>query len=183
MPQTEPFHLFTDRLNALGIRYVVTGSVACMVYGDPRLTRDIDLIVELPGTAIDKLPELFPIEDFYCPPVEVIRVEQARRQRGHFNLIHHDTGYKADIYLHGSDPLNRWALDHAVRFELDEHIVWIAPAEYVILGKLEFFREGGSEKHLTDIRGILQISGETLDGDFLEKTIAQRGLERQWELI
>ncbi|HUB26947.1 MAG TPA: hypothetical protein VL992_16090 [Tepidisphaeraceae bacterium] len=183
MPTTDPYFIFTDRLNLIGARYVVTGSVACMIYGDPRLTRDVDVVLELPADAIDKLADLFPPDEFYCPPPEVIRVELARRQRGHFNLIHHDTGYKADIYLRGSDARNQWALDHAIKFEMDDHIVWIAPPESVILSKLEFYREGGGEKHLLDIRGILQVSAGKIDRPFLEVRITELGLQAQWKLI
>ena len=59
---------------------------------------------------IDALVRAFPDEDFYCAPAEVIRVEARRRQRGHFNIIHHETGFKADMYVAGDDPLHRWAL-------------------------------------------------------------------------
>jgi hypothetical protein len=183
MPGTDPFYIFTDRLNTIGVRYIVAGSVACMVYGDPRLTRDIDVILELPPDAAGRLIDLFPPDEFYCPPVEIIRVEQARRQRGHFNLIHHDTGYKADIYLRGSDPLNQWAIEQAVKFEMDGHLLWIAPPESVILSKLEFYREGGSEKHLLDIRGILNVSGARIDRAFLAQKIVELGLQPQWKLI
>ncbi len=48
-----------------------------------------------------------PAEEYYCPPLEVIDSERTRDQRGHFNLIHHETGFKADIYLVGSDELHR----------------------------------------------------------------------------
>jgi len=96
-PDLNVFLLFTEPLERLGVEYVVTGSVAAMLYGEPRLTHDVDLILEL---ARDFPPEsleaAFPPEAFYCPPAEVIEVERARPRRGHFNLIHHETGFKAD---------------------------------------------------------------------------------------
>jgi hypothetical protein len=183
MPQTDFFRLFTDRLNTLGVRYMVVGSVAGMMYGEPRLTLDVDIVLELDPAAAQKLCDLFPIEEFYCPPVEVVRIEAGRRQRGHFNLIHHDTGFKADIYLPRGDLLFRWAMDHARKVDLQGHPVWIAPPEYVILGKLEFYREGGSEKHLRDIRGMLLISTERIDRPWLEEKVQELGLEAQWKVV
>jgi hypothetical protein len=105
-------------------------------------------------------------------------VEAARPERGHFNLIHHDTAFKADIYVAKPDSLQNWALQHRRELTTDNLPIWIAPPEYVIIGKLEFFREGGSEKHLRDIRGML--AGTEIDRSFLEKEIAQRGLEDAW---
>ena len=127
-----------------------------MLYGEPRMTNDIDMIVHLTDQQALHLPELFPFERFYCPPVEVILSESRRASRGHFNLIHHDTGHKADIYLRGSDELQAWGLSHRKQASLGpDQSLWLAPPEYVILRKLEFYREGGSSKHLTDIRGML----------------------------
>jgi hypothetical protein len=59
--------------------------------------------------------------------------------------------------------------------------VYFAPPEYVILWKLEFFREGGGEKHLRDIRGMLLVSGETIDRDLLDRACAELGLSPQWQ--
>ena len=74
-------------------------SCKCCIYGEPRLTHDVDLIVELNREPIARLPEVFPPTEFYCPPTEVIAEEVAREQRGHFNIIHHEKGFKADVYM------------------------------------------------------------------------------------
>lgn len=68
------FAIYGTRLDAAGIEYMITGSVAAMVYGEPRLTHDIDLVVAMPAGAIDRFAAQFPDEDFYCAPTEVIRV-------------------------------------------------------------------------------------------------------------
>jgi len=105
--------MFTQRLNMPGVAYMVSGSVAVIIYGGPRLTHDVDLIVVLDRAHIARLPEVFPPAEFYCPPVDVIAVEAAREQRGHFNIIHHKTAFKADVYLSGRDPLHAWGLAQA----------------------------------------------------------------------
>src|SRR6058998_1046842 len=97
--EPELFLLFVSPLNRAGIRYVVTGSVAAIFYGEPRLTHDVDFIVFLRDADIDLLTKAFPDTDFYLPPRETIFAEAQREQRGHFNIIHHATGFKADFYL------------------------------------------------------------------------------------
>lgn len=172
--------LYTDRLESLGLEYAVTGSVAAIIYGEPRLTNDLDLILDLPGGTESTLAAGFPESDFYCPATETLEIEARRRQRGHFNLLHHQTGFKADVYLAGQDPLLRLALREARPLPLGQTRLRVAPAGYVILKKLEYFREGGSEKHLTDIRGILRHSPDLVDVAWLEAEVARHGLGPEW---
>jgi hypothetical protein len=171
--------LFVARLDAVGLAYMVTGSVASMIYGEPRLTLDVDIVLELPVERAGALLDAFPESEFYRPPLEVARAEAGRDARGHFNLIHHATAMKADIYLAASDALHHWGLAHRQRIALGTGALWVAPPEYVIVRKLEFFREGGSEKHLRDVRAML-ATGLELDLDFLATELRGRGLEPQW---
>ena len=173
------FALFTEPLNELGIEYMVTGSVAGIVYGEPRLTLDVDLVLALSRKDVGALHDAFPISEFYCPPIEVIETERMRRSRGHFNLIHHATGFKADIYLK-SDELHDWGFSHRVKIPQDESFMWVAPAEYVILRKLEYFREGGSQKHMRDIAMMLTLSQDSLDHDWLVAQVEQAHLDKEW---
>src|SRR5262245_7473689 len=141
MPEPELTLLFTRRLHALGARYMVSGSVAVSIYGAPRLTNDVDIIVVLDRAQVARLPDVFPETEFYCPPVETIEEEAARDERGHFNIIHHETGFKADVYLAGREPLHAWALSRARKLEVAGEPFIVAPPEYVIIRKLEFYRE------------------------------------------
>ena len=168
-------------LNRSGLPYMVTGSMAGIVYGEPRMTHDVDVVLELRIADVERLGGVFPVAEFYLPPPEIIGIEAAREQRGHFNIIHHATGCKADVYLAGRDPLHQWALERRRRVELGGEAVWMAPPEYVILRKLEFFREGGSSKHLRDVAGILRVSGELLNRPDLEEWIGRLELVHEWK--
>jgi len=183
MLEANLFLMFTQRLNSLGVAYMVSGSVAVIIYGEPRLTHDVDLIVVLDQRHIARLLELFPPAEFYCPPAEVIAVEVAREQRGHFNIIHHETGFKADVYLSGRDPLHAWGLVRARQLEVEGQVLVVAPPEYVIVRKLEYYREAGSEKHLRDIRSMLNTSPEAIQVAELEYQIAARGLQEAWRQV
>jgi hypothetical protein len=173
---------FTDPLEERGIVYMVTGSVASMLYAEPRMTLDIDLVVELRVEDAAAFLDAFPAQRFYKPPLEVAREECARGTRGHFNLIDNETGYKADIYLAGTDPLHRWALARRRRTTSLSSPITLAPPEYVIVRKLEFWREGGSEKHIQDVSGVL-AAGVPLDREFLEDQIRARGLDDAWQRV
>ncbi len=184
MPQTELFLIFTERLESAGIPYMVSGSVASIIYGEPRLTNDIDIVLHIGSGDVNKVTKEFPLADFYCPPEEVIVVEARRRQRGHFNLIHHNTGHKADIYLFGKDPLHVWGFAQRRRIEIDDNqSLSIAPPEYVILRKLQYFKEGGSEKHIGDIRGMIEVSGDAIDRAILDHWIPQLGVAAEWAAV
>lgn len=177
------FLLFIRRLNGLGIRYIVTGSVASIAYGEARLTHDVDIVVEIHREDVDRLGAAFPESDFYLPPPEVIKIEVNRAQRGHFNIIHHETGFKADIYPCGRDRLSLWGLQEARKIVVEDCDVWFAPPEYVILRKLEYYREGGSEKHLRDIEGILAVSGDTVNAGEIEKRAQSLGVRAEWDAL
>lgn len=183
MQHNDLFQIYISRLNSLGVRYMVTGSVATIIYGEPRLTHDIDLVIELSAVGINDFISAFPFEEFYCPPAEIVLLEMNRRQRGHFNLIHHMTGFKADIYMCGQEKLHRWALENRKNIDIFEKNCWVAPIEYVILRKLEYYREGQSEKHLQDIAGMLALSNDQIDFNFLEKKIQEMRLEKEWRLV
>jgi hypothetical protein len=183
MPDPELCLLFVRPLNHLAVRYIVSGSVAAMLYGEPRLTHDVDFVVLLRDEDIHRLHESFPAPEFYLPTPDIIALEVAREQRGHFNVIHMDTGFKADFYTSGRDELHAWAFRHARRLEYQGEPVSVAPAEYVIVRKLEYYREGRSEKHLRDIRAMIAVSGAQLDRPELEAWISRRGLGAEWKQL
>lgn len=172
---------FIRPLNEHGIRYIITGSVASMVYGEPRLTNDVDVVLDITQADIPKLIEAFPEADFYLPPVEVIETELLRGSRGHFNIISQQSMLKADIYLAGTDPIQRWGIAGARILDIDDQPISFAPPEYVIIRKLEFYREGHSEKHLRDIASMLSESSSEINRDTLAEYLGQLGLEAQWQ--
>jgi len=178
MPAPEPLALFLEPLERLALPYCVTGSVASSVYGEPRLTADIDVILLLEAGGIGALRAVFPDAAYYVPPDEALRLELSRNERGMFNLIHHASQFKADIYLAARDPLHAWALANRRRIDLGGGGAWIAPPEYVILRKLEYLREGGSDKHVRDIRFILAAT--PIDRAFVEGEVVRLGVGAQW---
>ena len=181
MQEPNLFSLFTSRLNDRKLNYAVTGSVATIAYGEPRLTHDIDIVLELGVGEIASFVLAFPASEFSVAPIEKIKNEILRPERGHFYLIHLETGFKADIYLKGDDELHQWALDNKRSFEFQGVMLPLAPPEYVIIRKLEYFRDGQSDKHLTDIKKILDNSPEIIDLAYIDAYVRRHGLVELWE--
>ena len=169
--------LFVRPLEQVGARYMITGGVASVIYGDPRFTRDVDLVLELDASDVVRLTSAFDAADFYVPPTETMREELERPEGGHFNIIHHDTALRADVYLAGTVPLHRWALDRVVRLPVGDGTISVAPIEYVILRKLQYFRDSGSDRHLRDISMMWKLSGDTVDVPALEDWCRRLDLE------
>ncbi|MGH7650054.1 MAG: nucleotidyl transferase AbiEii/AbiGii toxin family protein [Gemmatimonadaceae bacterium] len=171
---------FLRRLNATGIRYMITGGLAAIIYGEPRLTNDVDIVIVLGPEDADRLVAAFQAPGYYAPPLEVVREEAARPAWGHFNVLHVDTALRADVYPLGDDPLGAWAMERRWEAPVADETVWVAPIEYVILMKLIYFRDGGSDRHLRDISAMVRISGETIDQPALESWLNRLLLHDEW---
>lgn len=169
-----------ERLENAGMPYMVVGSLSSIVYGEPRMTKDMDIVVDVQAQDAARFETLFPFEGFYCPTNEILRAEIV--SRGQFNLIHHDTGLKINVIIRKASPhaieefKRRRKISFWKNFEAQ-----IASPEDVILKKLEFYREGSSEKHLTDNRGIL--ANTPVDRAYLEHWITALGLEKAYKNI
>lgn len=172
--------LFVVPLNRLGVEYMVTGSLAAGTYGEPRLTNDVDVVIALSERDAVRLHELFDTPEFYVPPLEVLEAERRRSRHGHFNVIHHDSAFRADVYFAGDDPLHRWAFERCEKILIDDTVVWMAPPQYVIIRKLEYFRDTGSPKHLSDVSAMLTVLGSRLDQGALTQQINAFRLSAEW---
>jgi hypothetical protein len=176
----ETFFSVIGKLEKNEIPYMVVGSIAAMIYGEPRLTHDMDLVIDVLPQHATKLEKLFPIEEFYCPPLEVLASEIIHR--GQFNLIHPSTGLKIDFMVRKDSQHGRCEFARRRKAPFWEGCeVYIASSEDVIIKKLDFYREGGSEKHIRDIRGIL--AGTHTDQAYLSEWISKLGLTEQWKKV
>ena len=181
MQDGEIYLVFTEPLEAIGLRYMVTGSVASSSYGEPRFTHDIDLMLSLPAGAVDRLWQAFPAVEFYCPPVDALKAEARRSHGGHFNLVHHESGFRADVYLTATDELTSWAFEKSRVIEVvPGRQLRLAPPEYVILGKLQFYSEGGGERHIRDARAMIEVAGDQIDTSLIESWAHRLGVDAAW---
>jgi hypothetical protein len=177
---TDLIALFAPRFDASGIEWMIAGGVASIVYGEPRLTQDLDIVASLSPTDADRFARQFPETEYYCAPPEAIAQEASRDAYGHFNVMHLETGARADVYLAGKDALARRGLAARRTVQLLGRAVPIAPPEDVILHKLRFVQQGASDRHLRDIRAMLRVLGDSIDRPALARDVAELGLTAEW---
>lgn len=181
MTAPDLYRVLLRPLHETGLDYMVTGAVAAIAYGEPRMTNDVDVVVRLTPEGPSLLSRAFPDSDYHVPPIEAMEEERRRPEFGHFNIVHHETALRADVYVAGDDPLHAWALSRRRAEPVGGGMVWFAPVEYVIVRKLEYFQQSGSDRHLRDVVGIVRISGDTIDTAALDALLAERGLAELWE--
>lgn len=173
---------FLRLIEKIPIEYMVTGSIAAILYGKPRLTHDMDVVVIFPRHKIKSFCQHFAGEEFYSPLPETIEEEIKRGDLGHMNVIDNVSGFKIDLYPFKEDPLVQWGLEKRKRIEiLPEETIWVAPPEYVILKKLCYYREGRSQKHLEDIRGMLEVTGDDIDKKTIERWAQKLNISPIWQ--
>jgi hypothetical protein len=182
--ESDLLKLFAVPLERENIDYVITGSIASILYAEPRLTHDIDIVVDLNIQDVKRIQVIFPPNEYYCPPEEILIDEIKRPVRAQFNVIHLNSGFKADFFLHGNDPLHEWAFSNKRRMPIgEEYSVWLAPPEYVIIRKMQYYAEGGSDKHLRDIQNMTAIIKERLNLQFIEMQVSNLGLKQIWRRV
>ena len=139
------------RLEGAGIAYMLTGSVAMSVYAEPRMTRDIDIVVELAADDARRVVELFAPE--YYVSDEAVRTAIAARSL--FNLFNLARLVKVDMIVRNDDEFQRHEFARRRRQELGASSAWVISKEDLILSKLVWAAPTGSEFQLRDVRKLL----------------------------
>jgi hypothetical protein len=169
--ELEVLTIAARRLAAAGIAYMVTGSVAANYYAVPRMTRDIDLVVELSAGDADRFCALFE-NDFY---LDRDAVRTAIASRSAFNLIHLAYVVKVDCIVRKDSEYRRTEFARQRRGPIEGHEVALVAPEDLILSKLDWMRETRSEVQLADVRNLLR-SMPDLDKHYLERWSERLGL-------
>lgn len=170
--ELEVLKIVTGRLDAAGVPYMVTGSMALNYYAVPRMTRDIDLVVDASAADIDRLCELFR-DDFYLEPAAV---REAVERHGVFNLIHTRLVVKVDVVVRKAGEYRRTEFGRRRQVLLEGHSFSIVAPEDLVISKLDWAKASGSEVQLADARNLLQ-SVSRLDRTYLEHWVLRLGLE------
>lgn len=164
-------------LDAHGIPYMITGSVAAGIHGFERTTRDIDIVIDPTARALDAFCADMERAGVYVS-AEVAR--EALATRGMFNVIDGESGWKADLIVRKERPVSRAEFERRIRARLGDTVIEVAAAEDVILSKLEWARLGASTRQLDDVRSLLEQVGEDIDRAYIEHWVAALGLQTEW---
>ena len=164
----------SEALDALSVPHVIVGSLASIAFGEPRLTRDGDLVADLTLEQVAAFVGAVS-SDFF---VDDVAIREAVRTQGHFNILHRATMFKIDVFLNARSPFGREGIRRAVRIERDGHRLPVATAEDSLLAKLRWYRLGNevSDQQWRDILGVLLVQGDALDNAYLDRWAAELGV-------
>lgn len=167
-------------LERLEIPYMVVGGFAAIFYGEPRLTIDVDIVVDIRAEHIRPLVTSFPIPDYY---VSEEAMRDALQRRYPFNIIQPAIGAKVDLVPLPRDPFTRMAFQRRQRLAYDEagHSATFITPEDIIVAKLIAHRETGSDKHLQDVRGVLVMQWGELDLEAVRRSARASGMLEVFE--
>ena len=169
--QLSVLKLVTGRLDAAAIPYMITGSIAIGHYARPRMTRDIDLVVELQEPDADRIATMFS-DQFDCDAA-AIRTSIVRQSL--FNLIHTEAIVKVDVIIRKNAPYRLEEFARRRQVTIEGHRVWIVSAEDLILSKLLWAKDARSELQLNDVRQLIS-SQPGLDWPYLDRWAATLGV-------
>jgi hypothetical protein len=181
MEQLDLLRYVARIIEGMGLRYFVTGSTATIFYGEPRFTNDIDVVVELSEQRIVDFCRRFPQDEFY---VSEAAARQAVLNKGQFNIIHPASGLKVDVIVPEPSPFNESRFVRVRRLHAaDDFDACFASPEDAIIKKMDYYRHGGSEKHLRDIAGVLKTSRDQIDMAYITRWAQEMGLGDLWSAI
>ena len=152
-------------LENLGIEYMVTGSVASSLQGEPRSTHDIDLVIVLQKSAVQKLVEAFPFPNFYVSEASIL---DAIDTGGMFNIIDTNEGDKIDFWMLTDEPFDQSRFSRKYAEDVMGFSIQVSSPEDTILAKLKWAQlSGGSEKQFVDALRVYEVQYAKLDLDYL----------------
>ena len=163
----------STKFDAAGIRYMLTGSMAMNYYAQPRMTRDIDIVVALEARDAPRVVQLFS-HDYY---VAREAVESSIACQSLFNLIHNESVIKVDCIVRKQSEYRLVEFNRRQRIKIERFETWIVSKEDLILSKLFWAKDSHSELQLGDVRNLLATG---YDHDYIAKWTAKLGLDSLW---
>ncbi len=165
MSQPELLKKVAETLDRVKIEYMITGSVASSLQGEPRSTHDIDLVVAVRQESVKELLAAFPPPDYY---LEEDSIRGAIADRGMFNLIEVNSGDKVDFWMLTAEPFDRSRFSRKYPEEVMGMRVMVSSPEDTILAKLRWAKlSGGSEKQFIDALRVYEVQFGKLDMNYL----------------
>jgi hypothetical protein len=174
---TGPLRTIMALLEQASIPYMVVGSFASMAHGEPRTTHDLDVVIDPTPASLEALLALIDPDQFYVDP-DVAR--DALRRRSMFNVIDMTTAWKLDLIVRKNRPFSIEEMRRRAPKLIVDIEVATATAEDTIIAKLEWSKDGGSERQLADVAGILRVRRPGLDLDYIERWVMELELQDQW---
>lgn len=164
----------SQRLDGARIAYMLTGSMAMNYYAQPRMTRDIDVVVALAPDDAQMIVDLFR-PDYYVS-------EEAARDsisaESIFNLIHNESVIKVDCIVRKNTPYRHTEFDRRKQIKIDNFSTWIVSKEDLIISKLFWAKDSGSELQMRDVKNLVATG---CDMGYIDKWTRELGLDNLWQ--
>jgi hypothetical protein len=164
------------RFERAGVAFMLTGSMAMNYYAEPRMTRDIDLVVALSAGDSEVIVRNFE-QDYY---VSREAVREAIAREGMFNLIHNETVIKVDVIVRKSSLYRRSEFERRARIHIEDFSTYIVSKEDLIISKLCWARDSHSELQLRDIRNLIATG---CDRGYIDSWTNELGVHNLWQEV
>lgn len=167
------------RLHSAGIAYMVTGSVASSYYGEPRATRDLDVVIDPDRESLRALVDGLIADGFYVDPQAA---EEALDRRTQFNAIAPEA-LKVDFLLRKDRAFSIREFERRQGADLLGTAGFVTTAEDLIVAKLEWAARGESERQLRDVAGVIAVTGGEIDYAYVRRWIEALSLQAVWDRV
>ncbi|MFH1277875.1 MAG: nucleotidyl transferase AbiEii/AbiGii toxin family protein [Candidatus Eisenbacteria bacterium] len=169
--QLEFLKIIGTRLAGADIPYMLTGSLAMATYAEPRMTRDIDIVIEYRPSDANRIARLFEDISYVDPAM----IEEAARHEGMFNIVHSAWIIKADFISRRSGEYRELEFSRRRTIDVEGVAISVVSPEDLVISKLDWARPSSSELQMRDVRAIV-AAVDDLDWDYLRKWTEQLGL-------
>lgn len=170
--------LVCHRLEQIDIPYMLTGSFAANFYAVPRMTRDIDIVIEIHKLDINKLLQIFQ-KDFY---IAKDSISEAIEHQGMFNIIHNDSVFKVDFIIRKNAHYRKTEFQRRRQIKLGDAPIWIVAPEDLIISKLFWAKDSLSEMQLKDVKNLL-LTLQNLDKEYLYQWVEKLDLNHIYQKV
>lgn len=176
--ELEVLKIVCRQLKETGIPYMITGSIAANLYAVPRMTRDIDIVIEVKREDADRILKIFK-DDFY---IDLESVKEAIEKRDMFNIIHNEYIFKIDFIIRKDSPYRELEFKRQQKIQIEGVEISVVSIEDLILSKLVWARDSLSETQLGDVRNLLETAKD-IDMQYLKEWIRSLGLEEIYDKV
>ena len=181
MSQQELLKKVIQTLDQAGIQYMITGSLASSLQGEPRSTHDIDMVIAIEESKVHQLMEAFPPPNFYLDEDSIL---DAINRQSMFNLIDVNVGDKVDFWILTEEPFDQSRFSRKISEEFTGLKMQVSTPEDTILAKLRWAKlSGGSEKQFTDALRVYEVQYGELNIDYLKHWVKKLDVESLWKRL
>ena len=154
-----------EKLNRQDIPYMLSGSVSSSLHGNPRATKDVDIVIAPTEEQILNFSNV--LGKRYYVNLDAVRYAFAHNSM--FNVIDNESGWKADFIIRKDRPFSHREFERKCTAKIKKLDVWVTSREDTILSKLEWAKNSHSEQQFRDALGVAVVQWHSLDIDYLHK--------------